>query len=836
MLLPGFNGAGARMTDALQQRFGASADLVRLKVSSLLRCCCLLLILAHLPVHAASVPLSDAQLQWLEDHPVWRVGVVMAPPYAEYDQRQRRMSGFNVQFMERLAANLGVSLQWHRFVSEAALEQAMRGDEIDLAPGLRQSREGLRIWRYSDPFLRVPRLIIGDNNGPRAIDLERLDNDDVIALEAPGPVADYMNSNYPSQPVLEVSSQFEALRQLLEARIRFAVVDEPLYGRLSQKAEYASLDVVGDLGNPLLLRIGSRRDSPIMSAVIDQALRNFSAREFSQLQEQWLKSRSIDQSRRISYWRSLSLLLTLLLGAAVGILVWQRRQQGQLEARLKSARRDIEARAAAEEAQRLTQFCLDHSTVGILWLNWDSHVRYANQAAEELLGYASERLLDQPLQALEPGLGMDDWLQLWRDARSGVEDHQVHECEWQRADGSRFPAAVTLSFLRFGSKEYLVVFLADITERRRASAALQESEVRLKAMAGNVPGLVFRFERQDADSPVNIAYISEASQRLVGYSAELLLQPGRGIRSLVHPDDEPGYWSSQQQALGSMSDWRWQGRILTRDGEVRWADIRASVRGRLEGRQVWDGIVWDITDNKRIELQLDASRAQLRELAAHVETVREEEKAHIAREVHDELGQMLTVLKLEISMCEISFAALDPGLAARLQGMKRLIAQLFQQVRDVATALRPPILDAGIASAIDWQARRFEERTGIACLVEVPECPPQLSNAKAIGLFRILQEALTNVMRHANAQTVSLSLEQRGDVLCLGISDDGQGFVVQQGRQGLSFGLVGMQERAQMLGGTLVLESQPGEGTSIHVSVPLNAVAEAGQLIRTLES
>ena len=805
-------------------------------MSSLLRCCCFLLMLAYLPAHAASVPLSDAQLQWLHDHPVWRVGVVMASPYAEYDQRQRRLSGFHVQFMERLAANLGVSLQWHRFVSEAALDNAMRGGEIDLAPGLRQSREKLRIWRYSDPFLRVPRLIIGDINGPRAIDLERLNNDDVIALEGPGPVADYMSSNYPSQPVLEVPGQFEALRQLLEARVRFAVVDEPLYGRLSQKAEYASLDVVGDLGNPLLLRIGSRRDSPIMSAIIDQALRNFPASEFSQLQEQWLKSRSIDQSRRISYWRSLSLLLTLLLGATVVMLVWQRRQQGQLEARLKSARRDIEARGAAEEAQRLTQFCLDHSTVGILWLNWDSHVRYANQAAEELLGYASERLLDQPLQALEPALGMDDWLQLWRDARSGVEDHQVHECEWQRADGSRFPAAVTLSFLRFGSKEYLVVFLADITERRRASAALQESEVRLKAMAGNVPGLVFRLERQDADSPISIAYISEASQRLVGYSAELLLQPGRGIRSLVHPDDEPGYWDSQQQALGSMSDWRWQGRILTRDGDVRWADIRASVRGHLQGRQVWDGIVWDITDNKRIELELDASRGQLRELAAHVETVREEEKAHIAREVHDELGQMLTVLKLEISMCEISFAALDPGLAARLQGMKRLIAQLFQQVRDVATALRPPILDAGIASAIDWQARRFEERTGIACLVEVPECPPQLSSAKAIGLFRILQEALTNVMRHANAQTVSLSLEQRGDVLYLSISDDGQGFVVRQDHQGLSFGLVGMHERAQMFGGTLVLESQPGEGTSIHVSVPLHAAAEDGQLISTLGS
>lgn len=805
-------------------------------VSSLLRGCLLLLLLVHLPAHAWNVPLSDAQLAWLGEHRQWRAGVVMTSPYAEYDQRQRRLSGFNVQFMERLATGLGVELQWHRFTDEAALEKAMRADEIDLAPGLRQTREGLRTWRYSDPFLRVPRLIIGDVNGPRAIDLERLDSDDVIALEGPGPVADYMHSNYPSQPVVEVPSQFEALRQLVEARVRFAVVDEPLYARLSQRAEYASLDVVGDLGNPQLLRIGSRRDSPVMSAVIDQALRSFPAQQLGQLQEQWLKSRSIDQSRRISHWRSLSLLLGLLLLATITGLVWQRRQQGLLETRLKSARRDIELREAAEEAQRLTQFCLDHSTVGILWLNWDSHVRYANQAAEDLLGYASDQLIDQPLQALDPALGMDDWLQLWRDARSGIDDHQVHERDWQRVDGSRFPAAITLSFLRFGSKEYLVVFLADITERRRASAALQESEVRLKAMAGNVPGLVFRLERQAPGAPVSIGYISEASQRLVGYSAELLLQPGRGIRSLVHPDDEPGYWSSQQQALDSMSDWHWQGRILTRSGEIRWADIRASVRGHLAGRQVWDGIVWDITDNKRIELELDASRAQLRKLAAHVETVREEEKAHIAREVHDELGQMLTVLKLEISMCEISFAELDPGLAARLQSMKRLIAQLFQQVRDVATALRPPILDAGIASAIDWQARRFEERTGIACLVEVPECPPQLSNAKAVGLFRILQEALTNVMRHANAQTVSLRLEQRGDVLSLSISDDGQGFVVQSGRQGLSFGLVGMQERAQMLGGTLVLESQPGEGTLIQVSVPLDAPAQQAPLISTLES
>lgn len=163
---------------------------------------------------------------------------------------------------------------------------------------------------------------------------------------------------------------------------------------------------------------------------------------------------------------------------------------------------------------------------------------------------------------------MDAWLARWRAARTGEDDRQVHECEWLRGDGQRFPAAVTYSFLRFGSREYLVVFLADITERRRASAQLQESEARLKAMAGNVPGLVFRLERDGPQAPVRVAYISEASQRLVGYSAERLLQPGQGIRSLVHSDDEAGYWASQQLALEKSQDWRWQGRILNRDGPI----------------------------------------------------------------------------------------------------------------------------------------------------------------------------------------------------------------------------------------------------------------------------
>lgn len=293
-----------------------------------------------------------------------------------------------------------------------------------------------------------------------------------------------------------------------------------------------------------------------------------------------------------------------------------------------------------------------------------------------------------------------------------------------------------------------------------------------------------------------------------------------GLRNLVHPEDRGDYHRVQNLALATDQDWSWQGRILTREGEQRWADIKATTRRLVDGRMVWDGVVWDITQGKQAELALANSQEQLRELSAHLESVREEEKARIAREVHDELGQMLTVLKLEVSMCELAYGELDAGLNERLASMKRLIAQLFQLVRDVATALRPPILDAGIASAIEWQARRFEARTQIPCLVQVPDNLPPLSDAKATGLFRILQEALTNVIRHAQAHTVQIELVREGGQLRLTVIDDGKGFIPGEARP-TSFGLVGVRERVLMLGGSMSLDSEPGEGTSLSVAIPL---------------
>ena len=470
---------------------------------------------------------------------------------------------------------------------------------------------------------------------------------------------------------------------------RSAVLDEAQLSRLSREPEFAGLSIVGDIGYPQLLRIASPRNAPELADIISVALHAIPAKELDQLHARWLPLNSVKATESPGFWQNLCLLLLVLLLACFAIVIWQRRQQQALEREVLIARNELALREAGEEALRLAQFSIDQSTVGILWVNWDSRVRYANQAAHSMLGYEAEGVVDRPLIDFEPTLHMDRWLNLWKSARSSEGIAQTFETNCVRADGSILPADVSLSFLRFQDSEYLVVFLADVTERRRY-------------------------------------------------------------------------------------------------------------------------------------------HEQLRELSAHLESVREEEKARIAREVHDELGQMLTVLKLETSMCELAYAELDPGLRDRLNSMKRLISQLFQLVRDVATALRPPILDAGIASAIEWQGQRFEARTQIPCLVDVPDNLPALSDARAIGMFRILQEALTNVMRHAQAHTVEISLTLEDDVMCMTIADDGVGFVQHQGRS-TSFGLVGMRERVLMLGGRLELDSELGEGTTLRAYIPLHHVGQEQQ-------
>src|SRR5690606_24751766 len=221
----------------------------------MLRVVCWLLLLSPLASWAGG--LNTSQRAWLAEHPKLRAGVLLQAPYAEYQRRQQRMSGLNIDLGEALARSLGVELSWLGFPDQAALDLALRSGRIDFAVGLTQTPSALRLWRFTDPYLRIPHLLVGERLGEVGIELERLGPGDPIAVRRRSAVADYLRGNYFNLELLAQPSDREALRAVLAQRARYAVIDQAQLSRLSQESEFAGLTVIADVGLPHLLRFGT---------------------------------------------------------------------------------------------------------------------------------------------------------------------------------------------------------------------------------------------------------------------------------------------------------------------------------------------------------------------------------------------------------------------------------------------------------------------------------------------------------------------------------------------------------------------------------------------------
>lgn len=226
--------------------------------------------------------------------------------------------------------------------------------------------------------------------------------------------------------------------------------------------------------------------------------------------------------------------------------------------------------------------------------------------------------------------------------------------------------------------------------------------------------------------------------------------------------------------------------------------------------------VLDLTERKEAEQRLCESYEMLRELAFHRETVREEERKHIAREMHDELGQYLTALRMRASTLRMQLANDRPELIEQTQALVTLVDETMLVVRSVIASLRPAALDTGIAAGLEWLAAEFNRNGSTVCRLHLQDDNIVVSEDHAVVLFRLVQEALTNVARHAVANNVIISLERVPDACLLQVRDDGRGFDVRSTRR-KSFGLAGMKERVLMSGGQIDIISSPGRGTSIKV-------------------
>jgi signal transduction histidine kinase len=353
--------------------------------------------------------------------------------------------------------------------------------------------------------------------------------------------------------------------------------------------------------------------------------------------------------------------------------------------------------------------------------------------------------------------------------------------------------------------------------------ALETYQARFDAIVSHTPGLVYQFALA-ADGAVSFPYLSDGCAALLGLDApKLHQQPGLFLQ-LILPEDRQHYLDSMHASAAALSAWNWEGRIwIDAWKDVKWINLRASPHAQGAGTVQWEGIMTNITASKREQLEVTNSHAGLAELTAHIEEVKEQERTRIAREIHDDLGGNLTAIKMALAMLSKRLPPDQPQLAEKAAYVDALVDRTIEAVHRISLDLRPSMLDFGIVAALEWQVKEFEKQVGIRCSFSSNEKEIDLSLDHATALFRIFQEALTNIAKHAGATRVAVALQRRGQAVSLKISDNGGGIAAADRIKPGSFGLRGMSERARALGGTMALSGAPGGGTIVTIKIKLTS-------------
>lgn len=358
--------------------------------------------------------------------------------------------------------------------------------------------------------------------------------------------------------------------------------------------------------------------------------------------------------------------------------------------------------------------------------------------------------------------------------------------------------------------------------------ALQKSETLFQAITSNLPGVVFQFLLL-ANNQTSFLYVSDASETLLGLSPQKLMNNPTLFPDLILPDDRKSYHQLMIISAEQLSTWNWEGCIQVKgDSDIKWISLRATPRKVSENVTIWDGIMINITRNKLAEREIAQSREQLAELSSYLQRIKEQERARIAREIHDDIGGTLTAIKCEL------FPLMDVTrkpefYQQKAKSVEALVDRVIDSTRRISLDLRPGILDCGIVAAIQWQAKEFSDRTGIACKVACGNEEVSLDSDLAIAIFRVFQETLTNISKHAQASRIQVKLVELDNLILLEVTDNGCGITENDVEKRNSFGIRGMRERCQQLKGNFHISGDPEKGTKVTILIPTGNLEQQGE-------
>ncbi len=469
-------------------------------------------------------------------------------------------------------------------------------------------------------------------------------------------------------------------------------------------------------------------------------------------------------------------------------------------------------RKKVEEEMRLHFELMKNMSEGVSVVRFsDGLIVYANPKFEKMFGYETGEMIGKHVSIVNaPTDKTPD------ETAREITEIMESTGEWHgevnniKKDGTFFWCYAACSM--FDHSEYgrvVVSMHTDITERKKAQENLHELAQRLQLATKSAKLGVW-----DWDITKNQMVWDDRMLELYGHTRETFTEGIHAWESGLHPEDRDKTVEEYQAALRGEKEWDAEFRILNPDGTVKHIKADGLVIRNSEGETVrMLGINCDITERKKAE-------EQLRNLYLNLQAMREEERAKIAREIHDELGQIMTAIKMDVAWMKRTYSD-HKGIFEKTSALLGLIDATIKSIRKICTELRPDILDhLGLMAAIQWQAQEFQNRTGIQCQVDVQD-GIKVDSGRSTALFRIFQEALTNVLRHSNATKVIASLKDGNGNVILEVSDNGRGITEEEMLKPDHFGLLGIRERVYPWRGIVSISGRANEGTKIEVILPV---------------
>jgi len=480
---------------------------------------------------------------------------------------------------------------------------------------------------------------------------------------------------------------------------------------------------------------------------------------------------------------------------------------------------DEELKAVVIESGERLQAIIQSAMDAIIILDAEQRIVLFNAAAEQIFLRPAAQAIGSGIGSFVSGQGLTlQSAYAAANADTGAKMRRLGQhlaLAGTRADGTEFPIDASISQVQLHGAAHFIVILRDVTERKRVEAALRENERRYRTLFSQaMDGILL------LDTKGNIVDVNGSFARMHGYSVEELL---RMNLSQLDTTESLALAAARMRRILSGETIGFEVEHYHQDGHVLPLDVAASVID-IDGKKYALAFHRDITERRRAEQELKRSQQELRGLSKAANEALEAERRRTARELHDELGQSLTALKMDLESLRSALPPERPELGERALAMHALLDGTIAATRRIAADLRPLMLDdLGLAAALDWLTTNFSKHTGIATDLVIDDSVAQVPEPIASALYRITQESLTNVAKYAEASAAEIRLERDGNWVQLLVRDNGRGIAAADKKKLGTFGLLGIRERVTLLGGEVAIQGAPGEGSEVRARIPLAA-------------